>query len=256
MNEVPSVEKGMAARQVDIMRSVEDDHWWYRALRSQVLASIHSSSPHFALLDAGCGSGGMLVRVREKFTEANLTGIDWSERALEVTEERKTGARLLRGSVDALPFADAEFDVVLSLDVIVTRGVNERAAISEMHRVLKSGGQLILNLAAFDFLRGSHDVAVNGVRRYTRPRLRRLLEEARFTIETFTYWNMTLLPAVAAVRWMSRSKSNAGANVRSDLSPIWRPLDTVLAGLAQAELALSRHVPLPFGTSLFAVARK
>jgi hypothetical protein len=44
--------------------------------------------------------------------------------------------------------------------------------------------------------------------------------------------------------------------VESDLKPMPRPLNAALAALAKAELALSRRVPLPFGTSLFAVARK
>ena len=245
----------MSPLEIETMRSVEDDLWWYRGLRGHVVNSIEPPHPRFRLLDAGCGSGGMLARLRRHFPEAELTGMDYVQRALELTRDRNTGAELVQGSADALPFGDEGFDVVLSLDVIVLHGIDDQKAVREMHRVLRPGGQLIINVAAFDFLRGSHDAATNMARRYTRPRLANLLRNAGFTVRSLTYWNMSLMPAVAAVRLASRRKAQQ-PDVRSDLTPMWPPLNAVLGTIAQTELALSRRVPLPFGTSLFAIGRK
>jgi ubiquinone/menaquinone biosynthesis C-methylase UbiE len=245
----------MSPAEIETMRSVEDDLWWYRGLRGHVLDSIQPPHPTFKLLDAGCGSGGMLARLRHRFPQASLTGMDYVQRALELTRERNIGAELVQGSADALPFGDGEFDVVLSLDVIVLHGIDDQKAVREMHRVLSPGGTLIINVAAFDFLRGSHDAATNMARRYTRPRLQELLQNAGFTIRSMSYWNMSLMPAVAAVRWASRTKAQQ-PNVRSDLKPMWPPLNALLSAIAHTELALSRKIPLPFGTSLFAIARK
>jgi ubiquinone/menaquinone biosynthesis C-methylase UbiE len=250
-----TMSSGMSAAEIDIMRSVEDDLWWYRGLRRHVLAEVASARPNFALLDAGCGSGGMLARVRERFPDALLTGMDYTERALELTRQRGVNVELVQGSTDDLPFADEQFDVVLSLDVIVVRGIDDEKAIREMYRVLRPRGRLIINVAAFDFLHGSHDVATNMARRYTRPRIGSLLHSAGFRQQRISYWNMSLLPAVAAVRWASRHRARQ-PEVRSDLKPIWPPLNTALAAITHTELALSRKVPLPFGTSLFAVAQK
>ncbi|MEP6809880.1 MAG: class I SAM-dependent methyltransferase [Chthoniobacterales bacterium] len=255
MSSSPNHVAGMADVEIDIMRTVEDDLWWYRALRAHVLMSLHPARSDFALLDAGCGSGGMLARLHERFPHAHLTGLDYSARALELTSQRQTGATLLEGSADALPFADAQFDFVLSLDVLIVGGVDEAAALREMHRVLRPGGLLLLNLPAFDFLRGSHDVAVNISHRFTRPDLTGLLLASGFRLEHATYWNMTMLPAIAAIRWISRKNAHQPA-VRSDLRPVWPPLNRSLAMLTQFELRLSRHLSLPFGTSLFATARK
>ncbi len=237
------------------MRSVEDELWWYRTLRAEVLAAIKPTRANFDLLDAGCGSGGMLSRIHEQFPQATLTGLDFSERALELTRGRATGATLLQGRVDQLPFGEAQFDCVLSLDVLVVRGVDDRAAMAEMFRVLRPGGQLILNLPAFDFLRGRHDAAVNNIRRETKTRVGALLRAAGFRLERWTYWNMSLTPAIAAARWLSRGGINA-SELRSDLKPVWPPLNAALVGLTSLEFALSRVVSLPFGSSLFAVARK
>lgn len=244
----------MSAREIEIMRSVEDNFWWYRALRTHVVRSL-PARPNLQLLDAGCGSGGMLEYIRRHFPHAELTGLDFSERALDLTCERNIGATLVRGSTDSLPFDDASFDVALSLDVIIVGGVDAQRAMRELHRVLRPGGLLLINLPAFGFLRGTHDVAVNIARRYTRPQLRRLVQDAGFRIAHMSYWNMSLLPAVAAVRLATRSRASA-PEVRSDLKPLFPPLNAALATLTRFELAISRHVPLPFGTSLFAIVRK
>lgn len=245
----------MSVAEIDTMRAVEDDLWWYRGLRRHVVESIQPPHPAFKLLDAGCGTGGMLAHLRAAFPEATLTAMDFGERALELTGERRLGAELVRGSTDEMPFADEQFDVVLSLDVIVLHGIDDAKAMREMHRVLRPGGQLIMNVAAFDFLRGSHDAATNMARRYTRPRLAHLMAKAGFRVERMTYWNMSLMPALAVVRWASRAKAQQ-PDVRSDLKPVWAPLNAALAALTQAELAISHKISLPFGTSLFAVARK
>ncbi len=245
----------MSPDEHDIMRAVEESYWWYQALRQHVVDSIRPQPEKFSLLDAGCGSGGMLTGLREEFPGAGLSGIDESEHAIELCRERNTGAELVRASVHELPFPAAAFDVVLSLDVWLNEGVDDTLAAHETYRVLRPGGKLILNLAAFEFLRGAHDKAVGAVRRYTRPQVRALLEGAGFAIERLTYWNATLTPPIALVRWLSRRQLEK-EEVRSDFRPLPSFVNSALARLAALELKASRHLSLPFGTSVFAVARK
>jgi ubiquinone/menaquinone biosynthesis C-methylase UbiE len=239
----------------DIMRSVEDHYWWYQALRQHVADSVQPATASFSLLDAGCGSGGMLAVLREKFPEASLTGIDESQHAIEICRQRNTGAQLQQASVLSLPFPGESFDFVLSLDVWTNAGVDDALAAHETHCVLRPGGRLILNLAAFDFLRGAHDKAVDAVRRYTRTQVRALLEGADFSVERLTYWNATLVPPIALVRFLSRRRI-AREEARSDFRPLPAFLNTALKRLATLELTASRHLSLPLGTSVLAVARK
>jgi len=245
----------MSPEENDIMRSVEDHYWWYQALRPHVAAAIEPIAADFALLDAGCGTGGMLNIVRQEFPAANLTGVDQSTHALELTAGRETGAKLIPASVQELPFPDNSFDFVLSLDVLVSIGLNDALAVQEAHRVLRPGGRLIVNVAALELLKGTHDAAVDADRRYSRPQLRALLEGVHFRVERLSYWNATLTPPIALVRWLSRRRAGAD-KPRSDFRPLPRLLNSMLKGIAALELNASRHVSLPFGTSLFAVARK
>lgn len=244
----------MSPAEHDRMRAVEDDYWWYRALRKEVAGMIRPPRPGFSLLDAGCGSGGMLAALARRFSSAVLVGMDLSDHGLALTARRGTGATLVPGNVNQLPFPNSQFDFVLSLDVLTNRGVDDQVALREAHRVLRSGGELIVNVAALAFLQGSHDVAVDADRRYTRSQLVALLREAGFSINRLTYWNMSLLPVIALVRW--RSRKTPSAEAKSDFAPLPLGLNATFAGLMGLEFALSSVVPLPFGTSLLALARK
>jgi len=244
----------MKAHEHDIMRVAEDRYWWYQALRQHVVDSIEPGGGRFSLLDAGCGTGGMLAAVRNKFPEAELAGLDESEHALELAAGRQTGARFVCASVHDLPFPENAFDFVLSLDVWSHAGVDDALAAHETHRVLRPGGKLILNLAAFEFLKGAHDCAVDVDRRYQRHQVRALLSGAKFKIERLTYWNAALTPPIALLRWLSRRA--VPEQPRSDFRPLPSFVNRALKAVAALELSTSRHVSLPFGTSVFAVARK
>ena len=244
----------MSPAEHDRMRAVEDDYWWYRALRKEVASMLRPMKSDFSLLDAGCGSGGMLALLSRRFPTAVFYGLDLSEHGVELTERRKTGATLMTGSVNQLPFSNSQFDFVLSLDVLTNRGVDDLVALHECNRVMRPGGELIINVAAFDFLRGSHDIAVDADRRYTRPQLRKLLQQAGFCVSRLTYWNMTLLPVIAMLRWQTRKRPSG--EERSDFTSLPLGVNAALTQLVRFELMLSSVVPLPFGTSLLAHAIK
>lgn len=237
------------------MRSVEDGYWWFRALRQYVAETVAEDAGEApAMLDAGCGSGGMVQALRRNFPAAKLSGVDASDHALALTADRQTAAHLYCARVEELPFVDAQFDYVLSLDVLTHAGVNVPKALADAHRVLKSGGRLILNVAAFGFLRGAHDVAVDVDHRYTRGELRQLMVSAGFVVERLSYWNTAMFPAVAAVRWLSRHASAGKA--RSDFRPLPGPANLALYRIALLELRAGARLSLPFGTSIFSVGRK
>lgn len=232
--------------------------WWYVALRESVLDWLNlrdgTPRPVLTLLDAGCGTGGMLQRLAPFGT---AVGVDIAAYAVRLTHDRR-GCIVAQASLIALPFGDECFDAAVSLDVISDAGVAiEASALDELHRVLKPDGRLLLNLPAFAALAGEHDVAVRTARRYTGKEARALVERHGFHVVRCSYWNMALTPAIWLVRRLSRRKPLDAATAHSDIAPPAAPINRALLALVRLERLLLRRVPcLPFGSSLLLLARK
>jgi ubiquinone/menaquinone biosynthesis C-methylase UbiE len=247
----------MQSYEYQTMRSFEDSYWWYTGLRARVVESLKraiDTGHDIQVLDAGCGTGGMMHTLHQYVPAAHSIGIDFSSYAIHSTRERKVGP-VAHASVAAVPFREETFDIIISLDVLEIRGVDDRRALSEFHRVLKKNGVLILNLTAFEFLRGQHDEAVYVEQRYTKTTLRPLLLQTGFTITEITYWNALFFPLLAIWRPLSRLFADTSKPI-SDLRPLPGWINSVLTGIVLGEIQLSRHMSLPFGSSIFAVAKK
>ncbi len=101
-------------------------------------------SPGMRLLDVGCGPGSITRGLAERVAPGEAIGLDPSEETLDMAR-RDAAARGLanlhyqEGSVYALPFPDASFDVAYAHQVL--QHLRERgAALSEMLRVVRPGG--------------------------------------------------------------------------------------------------------------------
>ncbi len=244
----------MRSEEYEAMYRVEDTHWWYGALRSHVAMAVAAEAGRLGraprILDAGAGTGGMLARLEGS---GELYGVEIAVEGLHCCRERGLSG-IIRGSVNDLPFATGVFDIALSLDVLYHQGVpDDVAAARELTRVLRPGGLLVMNLPAYDALRGAHDEAIHTARRYSRPRLLRLLEDAGLQPERVTHWNGLLLPAAAASRLLSRLRA---ADAGSDVRPVSPMLNAALAAVLRLEARWLAHADLPAGLSLLALARK
>jgi SAM-dependent methyltransferase len=233
------------------MYSFERDYWWYRGLHRLVRNGVRDHARGFrSLLDAGCGTGGLLRQLRAEHPRARLVGIDFSQDGLGFCRENGLET-LARCSVNDIGFRSGSFDVVTSQDVLCVEGIDEARAVGEIHRVLRDGGVLILNLPAFEFLRGAHDRFVSLRRRFTRGDVQALLQAKGFEIVWISYWNAILFPIVLVLRLLSRRGARE-SDVRP-LAPVW---NRFLARILEAEAAWLRRGTLPVGTSVFCVARK
>lgn len=254
----------MDAREYETLFRLERDFWWYRGLHALVLDQVSSLSHPGAegttrMLDAGCGTGGILGRLEGRHELGSRIGIDWSPHALLWARQRAR-APLGRASVTSLPFAPGSFDLIISLDVLYHAGVgSDDQALREFARCLRPGGRLILNLPAFESLRSSHDEAIHTARRYRRGPLRRQLTEAGLRIHRLTYWNSTLFPALALVRWgrrVTRGGRPEPEHRKSDVEALPRAVNAALTAVLALERAWLRHFDLPFGLSVLAVAER
>lgn len=102
---------------------------------------------HSRVLDLGCGTGTLLILLKETYPEAEVFGIDADERIIEIarTKINKLGLSIIlnKGIASRLPYPDNSFDVILSSLVFhhLTRS-NKELAFREAYRVLRPGGQL------------------------------------------------------------------------------------------------------------------
>lgn len=240
----------MEREEYDRIYRHETTHFWYRALRALVVSALrrHASQRPLDILDAGCGTGGLMTELAPL---GRVTGLDLSADAVRYAAARGH-RRLLRGDVMRLPFKNAAFDVVVSTDVLYHRAVlDDRAALLELARLVKPGGVLLLSLAAYEWLRSHHDRVVHTARRYSRRRVRELVRGCDLTLTHLTYTNALLLPPAVLTRLFARPKET-----RSDLRASSGLLNSVLTFWLKLEGEIALRVPLPMGLSLFAILRR
>lgn len=247
----------MRSSEYEAMYAVEDQHWWYvgmRRIADALLArQFNGRRGSLRILDAGCGTGGNSAHLRAYGT---VTGIDFSAEALTLATERP-GLRLARSSVEALPFADAAFDLVLSNDVLCHLGVaDDVTALREFARVLRPGGVLFLQLPAYQWLRSHHDQAVHTGHRYVSAEVQRLIQESGLRPRRITYANSLLLPAAAAWRALNRVLPGSASTERSDVRPLAPPVNGLMRTVLSLEAPILTRRNLPFGLSVIAVAQR
>lgn len=105
--------------------------------------------PGMDLLDAGCGFGGTLACLNERFDRLRMTGLNIDPRQLELARKRVTARaenrlEFVHGDACAMPFPDQSFDRVLAVECIFhfpSRG----DFFEHVGRVLRPGGSLTIS---------------------------------------------------------------------------------------------------------------
>jgi ubiquinone/menaquinone biosynthesis C-methylase UbiE len=100
------------------------------------------------VLEIGCGTGNLTTRVKRAYPGVDVTGCDPDPRALDRARRKGrglNGVRFEQGYAERLPYADGEFDRVLSSMMLHhINGDAKAAAAEEIFRVLRPGGRLHL----------------------------------------------------------------------------------------------------------------
>jgi SAM-dependent methyltransferase len=236
---------GVEHAEYELMDAAEARMWWYRALHARLLATL--TPVRGRVIDAGCGTGGLLAVLRRRRPDLDLVGVEWSPDAA-ARAARKSGAAVVSGSINALPVADARFDAAIAADVLCHAAVDPLRALHELLRVLRPGGVLAVNMPAYAWLHSAHDRRVHNARRITAAQLAGWLAQAGFRQIRARYWNGLLLPMMIAHRKLRAAGEQSASDVA--LFPSW--LDASL----YAVTVLERRLPMPAGGSVLATARR
>lgn len=231
----------------------ESSHFYYLGSHSIVLSLIKKYIPNtnkLKILDAGCGTG-LLTKKLSKLGQT--IGIDINPEAIRLAKKR--GVKVKGGSISKMNFKSNSFDIVVSVDVLYHQWVdNDRKTVKELLRVLKPGGVILIKLPAYEFLRGSHDLAVYTKKRYTKKDTIKLFSRSGASIVKITYIASFLLPVVAIRLFAEKVRGNNEPH--SSVGKIWPPLNKILTSLFYLESLVLKFTDLPFGISILALATK
>ncbi len=230
----------MDAAEVSKLAALEDRHWWYRERRWLLARELERLARPGIAVDIGAAGGGNTRVLREH---------GWAELVVEYGEEGaltavQRGLRTVRADGTAMPMKDGSVDLVGAFDVLEHID-DDHAAASEIARILRPGGTLLVAVPCDMALWSAHDEAVGHVRRYDRGGLRDLVAGAGLEVEDLRSWNVLLRPVVRV-----RRKTSTESDL-TELNPV------VNAGLTTI-IRFERHLPVGArkGVSLLLRARR
>lgn len=235
---------------------MEQDNWWHTGMRSiyyRQIQKLRLSAAVQKVLDVGCGTG---IWSKHLDWLGTIVGIDYSTEALAFCRARKL-SHLARASACEIPFRSDTFSLVTALGIIEHIDEDQRM-LSELHRVCRPGGYVLLLTSAYRFLWSYHDDFANHRRRYLCSELLRKVQKAGFEIHKISYMNSILFPGIAVVRTIQRFgifRPRRAEDIFKvfDVKGVWNKM---LHYILEIEAFLLQFISFPFGVGLLCIARK
>jgi ubiquinone/menaquinone biosynthesis C-methylase UbiE len=233
------------------------DVWTRRALLDAVAGAI---APDGVVLDAGCSSGYLLEDLRRALPTATLVGADLVAAGLRRAHVLVPDAQLVLADVCDLPLLDEVADAVVSANLL-EHVPDDRAALAELHRVLRPGGLAAIVVPAGPGTYDYYDRFLGHERRYGRGELAAKARTVGFDVVRDAHLGALIYPAFWLVKKRNRrahrdaSEQETRALVERDIA---RTTDSRIGALTtRIERALlARGKSLPFGIRGFTVLRR
>ncbi|AGA68604.1 methylase involved in ubiquinone/menaquinone biosynthesis [Desulfitobacterium dichloroeliminans LMG P-21439] len=116
--------------------------------REYVLKEITEiSSDRKTLLDLGCGPGELLNQIGEKFPQLHLTGIDYSPRMLEISQQRNKRVKHVLMDAADLDKLEGRYDMIICTHSLPYYR-NPKEVFRQLSRLLNQEGRLIIGFAS------------------------------------------------------------------------------------------------------------
>jgi SAM-dependent methyltransferase len=228
-------------------RDLFERHWWWRAREDLILETMSHLRPAMtwgSILDVGCGDGLFFDRLETmgwvEGVEMDPTGVSREGRWAERIHVRPFDEGFQPGRTYAL---------ILMLDVL-EHLADPLVSLRRAVELLEPDGAILITVPAFAALWTSHDVLNRHYRRYTRRSLSALATQAGAQI----HWGRYFFHWMGPVKLVSHFKEKLFGASESlpRVPPAW--LNRCLYRFSRAEQRIFRALPIPFGSSLIAVA--
>lgn len=234
------------------MHDVESQHWWFRARREILTNLIARSLPQGTILDVGCGTGFFLELLQSDYaSQYESWGLDISAIALQFCHDKGL-QKVEQGEIDRNTLPTNYFDLIMFLDIIEHLD-RDLAALQRAKQYLKSQGQILITVPAYQFLWSAHDEIHNHKRRYTQSQIEELLQQAGYEISFISYFNTFLFPLIFLARIIGKLLRRHHA---SDVSLPSALVNQCLYQIFSWERNLVPSISFPFGVSIVCLARK
>lgn len=201
-----------------------------------------------AILDIGCSSGHMLRDLAAAFPTAMVMGADVVRGPLERLAEDLPGVPLFRFDVQRCPLPSSVLDAVVMLNVL-EHVSDDRAALDQVHRILKPGGLVVIEVPAGPHLFDDSDRALKHFRRYRLADLTCALERVGFRVVRQSHLGFLVYPAfVATKRRRQQTYGPATDPLRRLEHQVTSTANSRALGIALTlERALGRWLRYPIG---------
>ena len=240
-----------AAQHRDAGKLDGKNNWWNRHRFDLISNFLPRTSMSQSLLDFGCGNGLFLIYLQNSKYNLSLTGYE-PFLTNNVFEHSGGGTVGIHDSLEKLD--NKSFDIVITLDVL-EHIEKDKKALVQINKLLKFQGYLLLTVPAYHCLYSLHDAAVGHYRRYNKPTIVNLLEKHGFSVLHATYFFCFLVPP-SAIRKLFLSVRSMWQNSHVLDAPT-DPLKLFsLLTYMEIKLLQKTNFYLPFGTSIFVLARK
>ena len=149
------------------------------------------------------------------------------------------------------PFKKNQFDLVLTLDVL-EHLKNPETTITDIKRILKPSGYLIITVPAYKYLFSYWDKMVGHKTRYSQKGVTRLVRKSGFKVKFSSYFHLIIFIPAVIVRLF---KAKTARKYTSDFIPVPKVLNSFLILISQVEAKIIKLAPLPFGLSIILIAK-
>ena len=150
----------------------------------KALADINNKN--IKILDLGCGPGELINELMQKFNNIEVTGIDFSEKMLEISNKRNPSVKHIKMDTAELSKLDGKYDIIVCTHSLPYYK-EPKNVFKELHRVLSSDGKILVGFASgnsfYDKLILSFVKLTTGKANYPSDNNFRLLIAPYFSVE-------------------------------------------------------------------------
>ncbi len=237
------------------------DHFIDVASRAHAVSEVVrvANEPGAVVLEVGISSGFLLNEMIALLPQATFIGADYTLGTLEKAARRlPTNVPLLQFDLTECPMPTASVDTAVLLNVL-EHIEHDTTALMQLHRILKPGGAVIIEVPAGEGLYDRYDKALLHWRRYGMSTLVRRMKDAGFLIERRSHLGFFLYPGFYAAKKFGRAQETPAQALDSSVerSINWsRRLGAVASASLAFEARLRSVGYLPFGIRCLVTGRK